>query len=350
MSVATGGPLVLPRLGCHVGKASAALIRVEGGSGFGVACDAEVGQAPAAVEEQHVFGLEIAVDNTSLEVRQGLGDVAQDAYGLFQGQASRLFEMRSQRRVGAGHDEHPVVLVFAAVDDGHDVAGTLQLGEQQLPVSARSLRHQLDGGKPAVGGAGFEDCAEATLPEAFANHPLFIQFQPHARASPSSTDPLIHHAGTVRQSGRVAQGASSSKGSRSSGGGSPEPAARVLSVGGECAPPRAAVSRTRPVVERLGRAAAVSTPLSAVVGQDQIGHVMRAGTVVPRHSQGLTFSAQRPHPRRWPHRPGTSRTRGSSAETSQPGGGCASSVPSFCSRVPTRARHHRASEEHLPRQ
>lgn len=112
--------------------------------------------------------------HSALEVSQGLGDVSEHPDGFFQGQRSALPHVRAERLLGAGHDEHPLVFVFAAVDDRDDVAHTLQIGEQHLSISTGLLCHQLHRSRRIAGGLCLVNGSEAALPHGLAKDPALL--------------------------------------------------------------------------------------------------------------------------------------------------------------------------------
>ncbi len=76
-----------------------------------------------------------------------------------------------------------MVIVLSAVDHRNDVPYAFQVGEQQLPVSARSLGDQFRSRVLAAVGSCLVDGTEAArVPYGIANDPLLVQFEFHAYA------------------------------------------------------------------------------------------------------------------------------------------------------------------------
>ncbi len=88
--------VALPTFGGHVGKGAGELVGLLRGSRVGVTGDAEVGQAPATVEEQDVLRLEVTVHDSAVQVGQGLGNVGQHFHGFCDAQRAVLLEVGTQ--------------------------------------------------------------------------------------------------------------------------------------------------------------------------------------------------------------------------------------------------------------
>jgi hypothetical protein len=83
-----GGPLRPPPLGREVLQGPRPLVGLRGCGRLAVPGDAEVGQTPGAIDEEHVLRLEIPVHHPPVEVGQGGSDVSQHGQGLLERQGA----------------------------------------------------------------------------------------------------------------------------------------------------------------------------------------------------------------------------------------------------------------------
>ncbi|GAA2358906.1 hypothetical protein GCM10010246_55970 [Streptomyces cuspidosporus] len=182
MSLALVARWLFQAFGGHVREGAVELEGVLHGGGFGVAGDSEVGQAPAATEQQDVLRLEVAVDDLAVfEVGECFSDVEQDGDRLVEWQLVVLLDVVAQRLLGTGHHQYPLAFVLAAVDDRHHVADAVQINEEHLALGARRFGYELHR-RPLAGGVlRLEHGAEATTPDAGADGPLLVQCQSHVR-------------------------------------------------------------------------------------------------------------------------------------------------------------------------
>jgi hypothetical protein len=67
-----------------------------GGRSLGVASDPEVGETPAAREQKDVVGLQVAVDDLTVEADEGVGDIREDQECPVGTQGAVFSEIRRQ--------------------------------------------------------------------------------------------------------------------------------------------------------------------------------------------------------------------------------------------------------------
>src|SRR5712691_4579626 len=114
-----------PLFGCSIGISEEVFTRIWGGSGFRVACNPEICQAPMALVEQNVLGFEVTMHDILLKASKGFSHINKDVQGLVCGKLpSSSIEMLAKRFLRAWHYENKVVLPFARVHDGNNVRFT----------------------------------------------------------------------------------------------------------------------------------------------------------------------------------------------------------------------------------
>src|SRR6266536_1847464 len=96
-----------PLFGCSIGVSEEVFTRIRGGSGFRVARNPEIRQAPMAQVEQNVLGFEVTMHDILLKASKGFSHINKDVQGLVCGKRpASIIEMLTERFLRARHHEN----------------------------------------------------------------------------------------------------------------------------------------------------------------------------------------------------------------------------------------------------
>jgi len=118
---------------------------------------------PDPVKQQDVVGLEVSMHDPTIDASQCIGDVGEHNQRRPNRQGTGGLELLPEGSLGHGHDQDPVVLRLARVDDRDDVADVSQLDEEQLTLSAGHLGYKLGRRFSSIFRLGDEDLSKGTF-------------------------------------------------------------------------------------------------------------------------------------------------------------------------------------------
>ena len=107
------------------------------------------------------------MDDSTVEVDERRCDIRQDATHRVAVEAGSGLYVVAQTLLGARHNQHPVALELAVIDNRDDVPGITQPDEKQLSISTGRLGNQLGDGF-LVASVGDPRRTEATGPDLLA--------------------------------------------------------------------------------------------------------------------------------------------------------------------------------------
>ncbi|OBA68235.1 hypothetical protein A5780_08780 [Nocardia sp. 852002-20019_SCH5090214] len=114
------------------------------------------------------------MDNFAIEVAQRIANIANNLNRVSKRKYRLHVELIPQRTLCARHDEYPIVVVFARVDDRHDIADTLRVGEEQFTICTWFLGYELRDSLPSAARYVI-DVTKATSPDRITHKPTLGQ-------------------------------------------------------------------------------------------------------------------------------------------------------------------------------